>query len=169
MVILVVCVLMVAGSLACRANAKSPELQAMAETLNVYCFSLANIYLDMREIYLDCAEGNVPKSDIDLRKAEIDSKRNVLKKLSDDIITRWPTVMPGERLAWRCAYNCTQQMSSACFSLIGAALKIEAMGTGMRFSEGWMRQYEVASVNLDLASVRLDMANLMWDLLMAQP
>ena len=127
----------------------------------------------MYKLCLDHAGGKISassmKSDVAAKTVEINSKLDSLTELSSDIMTRQHAATSDEMCAWGLAQGCVSQMTSACFSLMSAAVKIEGMGTGARFSEGWMRQYDVAGLNLNLASVRLDMASLIWDLLMAQP
>lgn len=173
MVICVVSILIFAGSLTCRVDAKSLELLVMAETLMENRRSLADMYLGVYKLCLDHAGGKISassmKSDVAAKTVEINSKLDSLKELSSDIMTRQQAATSDEMFAWGLAQGCVSQMTGACFSLMSVAVKIEGMGTGARFSEGWMRQYDVAGLNLNLASVRLDMASLMWDLLMAQP
>ena len=132
--------------------------------------SLADMHSDVYKLCL-IMQGQLSvsgmTSDIDL-KIEIDSKIEFLSGLSDDIWAKHQAASTHERLAWRISHNCVVQMSRAYFSLMGAAFQIEGMGTDVRFSEKWMRQYEVAILKLDLASVRLDMAGQAWNLLMVQ-
>ncbi|HOM98181.1 MAG TPA: hypothetical protein PLY41_07750 [Acetomicrobium sp.] len=172
MVLSVVSILMFAGSLNCRVTAKSLELPIMGEILMENMSSLADMHSDVYKLCLDYAGGKLSvsgmTSDIDLKKIEIDSKIEFLSGLSDDIWAKHQAASTHERLAWRISHNCVVQMSRAYFSLMGAAFQIEGMGTDVRFSEKWMRQYEVAILKLDLASVRLDMAGQAWNLLMVQ-
>ena len=174
MVICVVSILIFARSLTCRVDAKSLELLVMAETLMENRRSLADMYLGVYKLCLDHAGGKISassmKSDVAAKTVEINSKLDSLTELSSDIMTRQQAAATSDEMfAWGLAQGCVSQMTSACFSLMSVAVKIEGMGTGARFSEGWMRQYDVAGLNLNLASVRLDMASLMWDLLIAQP
>lgn len=173
MVISAVCVLVFAGSLNCRIYAKSRDLLAIANTLGQNKRLLTDIYLDMYRLYVDYGGGKISvsdmKSDIVLKTTEVDNCLDYLEELLDKIMPKHLAAMPNEMFAWDLAGSCVMQMCNACFSLKITSQKMQEMGVSPRFSEEWKRQYDMASLNLNLASVRLDLTGLMWSLLMAQP
>jgi ankyrin repeat protein len=151
---------------------KSGELLSVTGTLLNNTGLLGEIYFSLSRLRLGFTKGDIPTSSMKKENAEkqqqIQNMMDSLEELYDDIASRRQEAMPDDRNTWGLASSCAQQLSSTSYSLMQAAMGMESMATRIRFSEGWMREYEVTGLELDVAKLHLDLAGLIWSLLMDQ-